>query len=152
MRKSTSIAVRATATVAGVAALGATFAGTASAEQGFGDVFGGSSNSESDSGLDMFDSSGFDQSGLMDFEMPSFQSKSTDMRGSSPLDDLGGFGDEDNEDNEDDDDDDADDDEYCGEGEDEEETDYGVFQNPVQCKNNDFGKGDFEVLGHSFGE
>ena len=56
MRNSTSRALRATATVAGVAALGASFVGTASADTGLGGL-GGSDNSYG----------GSDSYGLSDF-------------------------------------------------------------------------------------
>lgn len=76
MRNTTSRALRATATVAGVAALGATFAGTALANSGLGDLGGndnsyGSSDSHGLSGLgDSDGSSIIDEPGLANFEMP----------------------------------------------------------------------------------
>lgn len=146
MRNSTSRAFRATATVAGVAALGASFAGTAAAEEttDFGDAFG-TSDSESDSsdfgnGLDSDTlSPSFNEDGLLTFDMPTSD---------SPFGDLGdSFDSSDYDSSSDDDDDDSDD---CGDDSDDYGDDTNEFQNPVQCEGNSYGDGKFGFLGQEF--
>lgn len=147
MRNSTSRALRATATVAGVAALGATFAGTAFAE-GLGDLGGSDNNyggSNSHGLSDLGDSDGssiIDEPGLANFEMPGMGMGSRGMNTANTFD--GPFGDSYGG-NWDDDDygrgRDRDDD--CGGDGDSDRrhgdrTGYGQFQNPVECKDNNF--------------
>lgn len=102
MRNNTRRALRATATVAGVAALAGTFAGTAFADSGLGGL-GGSNDSYGDSdssqSLDnLGGSNAFDEPGLGTFEMPSTGIGSRGMRtdGIPLLDALDG-GDEDSD-------------------------------------------------------
>lgn len=87
MRNNTRRALRATATVAGVAALAGTFAGTAFADSGLGGLgdnsYGGYGDSD-DSGLSNLGGSDsgsvFDEPGLGNFEMPSTGIGSRGMR------------------------------------------------------------------------
>ena len=84
MRKSTRRALRATATVAGVAALGASFVGTAAADTGSplggGNSYGGS-DSHGVSGLgDSQGKSLVDEPGLATFELPGIGTGSRGMR------------------------------------------------------------------------
>ncbi len=147
MRNSTSRAFRATAAVAGVAALGASFAGTAAADEttDFGDAFG-TSDSEGDSsdfggGLDSDTlSPSFNEDGLLTFDMPTSDNPLGDSFDSS------GYGSSDD----DDDYDDSDDSDDCGDHGDDYGDENNEFQNPVQCEGNNYGDGKFGFLGQEF--
>jgi hypothetical protein len=157
MRNSTSRALRATATVAGVAALGATFVGTAAADTG--SPLGNNNYRAADNGglgnlngLGGSDGSGktiMDEPGLANFELPGMGTQSRGLRTDSDFGDFGNFGSND------------DDWDYRGRGDDsshychsdDSKHRYGnsTFQNPMQCKHDNYFKNDdFNILGHNF--
>ena len=153
MRNTTRRALRATATVAGVAALAGTFAGTAFADSDIpglgGDHNFGGSDSDSD-GLGNFgDSDGstlFDEPGLGNFEMPGMGMGSRGMRTDWNDDWFGG-----NDNDSDWRDRDGD---HCSHSSHSRSRSYDAehgFQNPMQCAHDNYFKhDDFNILGHNF--
>lgn len=141
--RNTSRAFRATATIAGVAALGASFAGTASADEttDFGNAFGDSSDSGF-SGLENGLEGDGNSSDMVDNDLLTFDMPTSD----GPFGDFGDFDSSSYEYDEDDDD------ETCRDYDDNEDADYGGngFQQPVQCKGNDHGEGKGSIGGYEF--